>query len=316
MAPPETQLARPSTGRGRGLALVCLAGVLWGTIGPAIPVIHAASGLSPLTIGGYRAFVAVVVLVIAAAAMRRSRDCVRLGRRHWRRVVAVGVSTATFQLFFFVAVLWTGVSITTVVCLGFAPVLLLITGSARLRRAPSTGQTATVTVAVLGLLLVSVVGSSGDDAPHAVLGVPAALVSGAAYAFSAEAAEPLTQRLDTLTMTTLTTGVAAMVLIPVGLVVPWASGDGLWTSDAGSWALIGYLGAVTMALAYALLFTGLRTTPSGAAVVATLLEPVTAVVIAVVFLGERLTVAGVVGVVLIMAAIGRLGRHTKEPAPQ
>ncbi|MFD5091955.1 DMT family transporter [Amycolatopsis thailandensis] len=316
MTTTETQPVQASAGQGRGLVLVCLAGVLWGTIGPAIPVVHVASGLSPLAIGGYRAFFAVVVLVIAAAAMRRSRDCVRLGRRHWRRVTAVGVSTAIFQLFFFVAVLWTGVSITTVVCLGFAPVLLLITGSVRRRRRPSAGQFLTVTVAVTGLLLVSVVGSPDGESPYPVLGVFAALVSGAAYAFSAEAAAPLSLRLDTLTMTTTTTCVAAMVLVPAGLVVPLASGGGIWTADLGSWALIGYLGAVTMALAYALLFTGLRTTPSGAAVVATLLEPVTAVVIAVVFLGERLTVAGVVGVVLIMAAIGSLGRHSKEPAPQ
>ena len=71
-----------------------------------------------------------------------------------------------------------------------------------------------------------------------------------------------------------------------------------------------------MAVAYALLFTGLRTTPSGSAVVATLLEPVTAVVIAVAFLGEHLTVAGVVGSLLILAAIASLGGQAEEPPPQ
>lgn len=314
MASTETKPARTSAGR--GLVLVCLAGVLWGTIGPAIPLIHDASRLSPPTIGGYRAIVAVLVVVIAAVSMRRVRSCVRLGRRHWRRITAVGVLTALFQLLFFVAVLWTGVSITTVVCLGFAPVLLLVTGSARGRRLPSAGQALTVVVAVVGLLLVSVAGSPGGDVAHPVLGVLAALGSGTAYALSADSAAPLSQRLDTLTMTTTTTCVAAAVLVPAGLILPLLTGDPLGTADVGSWALIGYLGAVTMALAYALLFTGLRTTPSGAAVVATLLEPVTAVVIAVVFLGERLTVLGVVGVVLIMAAIGGLGRQTKEPAPQ
>lgn len=316
MATTETRPVETSAGRGRALVLVCLAGVLWGTIGPVIPVVHDASGLSPLAIGGYRALVAVVVLVIAAAVLRRSRECVRLGRRHWRRVTVVGVSTAIFQLLFFVAVLWAGVSVTTVVCLGFAPVLLLVTGSVRRRRRPSAGQFLTVAVALAGLLLVGVAGSPAGEAPYPVLGVLAALASGASYALSAEAAGPLSLRLDTLTMTTTTTFVAAMVLVPAGLIVPVATGGGIWTGDIGSWALIGYLGAVTMALAYALLFTGLRSTPSGAAVVATLLEPVTAVVIAVVWLGERLTVAGVVGVVLIMAAIGGLGWRSKEPAPR
>ena len=93
-------------------------------------------------------------------------------------------------------------------------------------------------------------------------------------------------------------------------------GDAFRTSDAVSWALIGYLGVFTLAIAYALLFTGLRSTPSGAAVVATLLEPVTAVLIAVTLLGEHLTLAGVVGSLLIVAAITSLGRTSEAPTPQ
>ncbi|MFI7615562.1 DMT family transporter [Nonomuraea terrae] len=294
----------------RGLLLVCLAGVVWGTIGPTAQVVHDASGLSALTIGAYRAIAAVVVLVAAAAMMGRLRACVSLGRRHWRRVSAVGVLTAAFQLLFFVAVLWAGVSVATVVSLGFAPVLLLVIGSARRRSRPSAGQVLTAAVALFGLLLISVAGGTAEEAPHPTLGVLAALASGAAYALSAESAAPLTQRLDTLTLTTVTMSVTAAALVPGGLLVAYARGEPLMTGDTGSWLLIVYLGTVTMALAYALLYAGLRTTPSGAAVVATLLEPVTAVVIAIVFLGERLTPAGLAGALLIMAAIATLGRRS------
>ena len=222
----------------RGLFLVCLAGVVWGTIGPAVRLVHDRSGLSPLPIGAYRAIAAVAVLLATAAAMRRLRGCVAAGRRHWRRVTAVGLLTAAFQLLFFVAVLGAGVSVATVVCLGFAPLLLLVIG------------------------------------------------------------------------------VTAAALVPGGLLAAWLSGERLVTADTGSWQLIVYLGVVTMAVAYALLFAGLRTTPSGSATVATLLEPVTAVVIAVAFLGERLAPGGIAGTLLIMAAIGSLGRGRHEAAPQ
>ena len=110
--------------------------------------------------------------------------------------------------------------------------------------------------------------------------------------------------------------VAAAVLVPCGLMLAVAQGESLTSSSASSWLLIAYLGVVTMALAYALLFTGLRSTASGSAVVATLLEPVTAVVIAVLFLGESLTTTGVVGSLLILAAIASLGRQSEEPPPQ
>ena len=80
-----------------------------------------------------------------------------------------------------------------------------------------------------------------------------------------------------------------------------------------TWAGLVDLGSVTMALAYVLLFAGRRTTASGSVAVATLLEPVTAVVIAVLVLGETLTPAGMLGSLLILAAIGSLGLRQEIP---
>lgn len=300
----------------RGLALVSLAGVLWGTIGPGVHLVHERSGLSALIISAYRACVAVVVLLLAATMTGRLATAWSQARPQWRRVFVVGLLTAAFQLLFFFAVIATGVSVATVVALGFAPVLLLVVSSGRRRRLPSAARVLTVTTAVVGLLLVSVEGGAADQASNPVLGILAALGSGAAYGLATEVAAPLSQRLDTLTITTATMTVAAAVLVPGGLVLAYLRHDAFTTEDTGSWLLILYLAVVTMAVAYALLFTGLRDTPSGAVVVATLLEPVTAVVIAVLFLGEQLTLAGAVGALLILAAIASLGRDRESPPPQ
>jgi DME family drug/metabolite transporter len=71
-----------------------------------------------------------------------------------------------------------------------------------------------------------------------------------------------------------------------------------------------------MALAYAMFYAGLRTTPGNAAVLATLLEPVTAAVAAAVVLGERLSAIGIAGTLLILAALASLGsRSAAPPAP-
>jgi DME family drug/metabolite transporter len=61
-----------------------------------------------------------------------------------------------------------------------------------------------------------------------------------------------------------------------------------------------------MALAYGLLYAGLRTVEGSAAVVATLLEPVTAAIAAALFLGEGIGAVGVVGMLLILSAVLRL----------
>lgn len=169
--------ARPSaaTRPASGLLLVCLAGVIWGTIGPGVKLVHEGSGLSPLTISAYRALAALVMLLGLVLGMRRLATSWSRARLQWRRALVVGGLTAVFQLLFFLAVVTTGVSIATVVCLGFAPVLLLGVGCYQRRRPPSVGAVLTVVVAVTGLLLVCVAGGSGDVAPEPVLGVLAAL---------------------------------------------------------------------------------------------------------------------------------------------
>ena len=77
---------------------------------------------------------------------------------------------------------------------------------------------------------------------------------------------------------------AAALLLPLALrqglnltAVPWSA-----------WGLLMYLGVVTTALGYVVFLRGLRSTPATFASVLTLLEPLVAVVLAVVFLGERL----------------------------
>ena len=299
----------------RGLALVCLAGVIWGTIGPGVDLVHGRSGLSSLTIGAYRSVAAVLTLWVAVLLTGRGPACRELLMRRWRRVVVLGLLTAGFMLLFFVAVLAVGVSVATVVSLGVAPLLLLALTSAQRRQPPGPHEVGTVLAAVLGLGLVGLSGGGQGGGPVWV-GLLAAVAAGSAYGVSADVGVVITRHYDALAITTLTMTVAALVLVPGGLLVAWGRGESLTTDDASTWALLAYLGAVTMSLAYVLLFAGMRSTPSGAVVVATLLEPVTAVVIAVGWLGERLTTPAAVGTLSIVAAIGSLGPRGTDPQPQ
>jgi DME family drug/metabolite transporter len=66
-----------------------------------------------------------VVLVVIALVTRRFATSWSLAVHQWRRVIMVGLLTAAAEVLFFIAVVATGVSIATGVCLGFAPVLLL-----------------------------------------------------------------------------------------------------------------------------------------------------------------------------------------------
>ncbi|MEU4451011.1 DMT family transporter [Nocardioides sp. NPDC023903] len=93
-----------------------------------------------------------------------------------------------------------------------------------------------------------------------------------------------------------------LALTPLALL----GGGPLVSPSATVWAWLVYLGVATMALAYGRLYAGLRTTPSSAATVASLMEPVAASVAAAAVLGERLAAPAVAGVVLILIAVAGL----------
>ena len=78
--------------------------------------------------------------------------------------------------------------------------------------------------------------------------------------------------------------VGAAVLLPCLAFV----GGPRVTTDPVALAWLVYLGALTMALAYVLLYSGLRVVAPSTAVIASLVEPVTAAVVAAVVLQEPL----------------------------
>lgn len=297
-----------------GLLQISAAGVLWGTGGLAVQVIREHAPMSVLTISAYRMLVAAVVLAVALAALGRVGGVVSLLRSRPGPTVLVGVSTAAYQAMYFGAVVWAGVSVATVVSLGLAPLLLTVVQALRTRRAPHAGDLVVLATALTGLVLVSTAaGAASGTGPHPWWGILAASGSGAAYALTTVVGEPLAQSTDPLTLTTATTTVGALALAPAGLLAGLTVGP-LASTDPVVLGTLGYLGVLTMALAYGLLYAGLRTAAASAAVIATLLEPVTAAVVAATFLDERLGVWGWTGTGLVLAAVAGLGRRTPAPA--
>lgn len=288
-----------------GLLQISLAGVLWGTGGLGVRVVRDHVPMSVLTISAWRMGLAAAVLLLAVVALRAGGSLARLLRERPRRVLLVGCGTAAYQALYFGAVVAVGVTVATVVSLGLAPVLLTVADAVRHGRRPTGERLLVLAAALTGLVLVSVFAGhgGGTTGPHPGLGVALAVASGAAYALATALGEPLARATGPLTLTTATTSVGALALAPF-LLADAVRGEPVLTSDPVVVTTLVYLGLMTMALAYGLLYAGLRTADGSAAVVATLLEPV--------FLDERVGVGGVVGTLLILAAVGGLGRRSPD----
>ncbi|WP_374456848.1 DMT family transporter [Nocardioides sp.] len=295
----------------RGLTEVAAASVLWGTGGLAVQLIREHDDLSPVTISAWRMALAAAVLLAALLLARRGGELLDLARSSPRQLLAVGVGTAAYQGFYFVSVTQVGVAVSTVVSLGLAPVLLTVAESVRHRSAPAPGRLAVLVAALTGLVLVSVAGHESSTGPAPVAGVVLAIASGTTYALTTAAGGSISRTTSPLVLTSGMTLVGAAVLLPCLALV-----DGpRVTTDVPALAWLVYLGVLTMALAYVLLYSGLRVVAPSTAVTASLVEPVTAAVVAAVVLGETLGPAAVVGILLVLGAVAGLGRPTAAAGP-
>lgn len=297
-----------------GIVQVSAAGVLWGTGGLVVTLLHEREGLGAMTASAWRMAIAAVALLAFVALTGRLDRLRTVARRHPVRAAVVGVGTATYQALYFVAVLAVGVSVATVVALGLAPVLAATWEHARSRTRPAPRQLLVLLAALAGLVLISATGHPGGTTPHdrPGLGIVLATAAGVVYAATTVLGHRVARDTDPVALTTYSTTAGAVVLLPF-LGVAAASGAPVLAGDPVTLGLLAYLGIGTMALSYGLLYAGLRTTPGSAATVATLLEPVSAAVLAAVVLGERLAWPGLVGGALILLAVAALrGPQTEE----
>jgi len=331
----------PRAARRRGLAAIATAAALWGTSGATGQLLADRSDLSPVAVGFLRCALAAVLLAglraVASPARGRSRPPAREHATHpaaagsggarrprgsWRgvvsgadlgRVLAVGAGLALYQSCYFAAVARAGVSVATLVTLGLAPVLVAVASVLLGAERPDRGVLTALLTALAGLALLvggggataagdlpaSGTGAGGGGAAGSLL----AAGSAAGYAGVTLVSRSLGGRVEAGDLTLAGFAVAAVLLAPLALV-----GGLALPSSPAAWVLLLYLGAVPTALAYRLFFAGLRTTSPTVASILTLVEPLTATLIAAVALGERLGPTGVVGGGLLLAAVVVLAR--------
>lgn len=297
-----------------GLLQVCAAGVLWGTGGLVVTVLHERDGVSAMTVSAWRMTIAAIALIGFVLVAGRFGSACRTFREHPALAIVIGAGTAAYQGLYFVSVLMTGVTVATVVSLGLAPVLAAAWEHARAGTRPGRRDLVVLASALLGLILISVTGHHGSAAPddRPVLGLVLAVAAGATYAATTVLGHTLAQQVDPVVLTTCATTAGAVLLLPF-LVLAAAQGEPVAVTSPTSLALLLYLGVATMALAYGLLYAGLRTTSGSAATVATLVEPISAAALAAALLGERLSAIAVVGAVLILAAVVGLRPEDERP---
>jgi len=287
----------------RGFGLVAAAGTLWGTIGPATQAIYALTNTSALSISFFRAFFATPIFVIQCWFLFGTK-AFHIPRRDFGIMMLIGIFTGLSQTAYLIAIPLAGVTISTLVGVCIAPVSVALV-SVLFRFEPFNRKVMLALVcALIGTVLVVGI-EPGTELPHdALVGVLFSIACGWLYAGAIVCGRFVARRAHTAQINAISFASNGSMLFVIGL---FTSGLHVVYPLQG-WLLLLYLGVIPTVVGYGLFMAGMKTTQATIAGIITLLEPVTAAVLAAVLFGERLTALGIFGALLLLGAIVVLAR--------
>ncbi|WP_137846090.1 EamA family transporter [Microbacterium sp. 2FI] len=298
---------------------VLAAAVLFGTTGTSQAL--GPEGTTPLSIGVMRMVIggtglALIAFALAARHAKRPGAAPRpsLGVRPVALMTLTGLCLAVYQPLFFLGTERNGVAVGTVVALGSAPILAGLLEWAITRRMPTPTWMAATALATLGVVLLGAGGSAGDTGGTDPIGLLGSVGAGATFAIIANAQRRLLDEgWDPFTVVG-GMGASSAAIAAVGL--PFV--DLAWLGTTSGLAMALWLGIATISIAYVLFTWGLSGLTAATAATLTLGEPLTASVLGIVVLGERLSTLALVGLVVLAAGLALLAwgsRAPRDPVP-
>jgi drug/metabolite transporter, DME family len=281
--------------------VVLLGAILWGTTGTAQTFLP--QTIHPLAVGASRLAVGGFSLLIILLIMRK----INFRNWPWKSTLYAAISMAIFQYLFFSSVRLTGVAIGTVVTIGSAPVFSGIIEWLLLKRRPTRVWIMATVLAIIGCVLLFL---NKDGIVVNPVGVAMSLGAGLLFAFYTLVNKDVLEKVDAVPAVAVIFSMSAMMLLPFLFLFET---EGLMTGRGISVVL--YLGIVTTSVAYILFSAGLKRIPSSSAVTLSLAEPLTAAILSVIVVGERLDGTSWMGIFLLLGGILVLtlsGRKVKK----
>jgi drug/metabolite transporter, DME family len=282
----------------RDFLFIVAASIAWGTVGIANQAIYAHVTTNALSLAFLRLAIAAPLFFLARWISPDQRS---LPIKHRDRAVMMlmGGLQALYQSCYSAAIPYAGVTVSTLIALCAAPVIVALV-SAFTTRKPLTPLTLIALASALGgtILLVATPSHLMGKASVSLPGVLLAFLAACGYAGFILCGRLLTDRCHPLQVNSIAFGTGALLLflfaLPTGLVVVYPTRD---------WLILLYLGCIPTALAYGLFQVGMRSLSATVISIVTLFEPLTAAVLAWIIFGEELGPLGLLGALLLLGAM-------------
>jgi DME family drug/metabolite transporter len=278
---------------GGGTLFILAAALLWGTTGTAQGL--APAGVNSIALGALRVLVgggALLTIAIYRGSLK--------GGPPWPLVptAVTAIFIAVYQLSFFAAVSLTGVAVGTMVAIGSSPVAAGLLGYLVRRERLGKRWGAATVLAVAGCILLV---AGGGDLLADPKGILLALLAGFSYAAYTVSIKGLLEGHSPDGVLAVVFCGAALIMAPLLLFF-----DSSWVLSVRGVVVVLHLGVCATAGSYWLFARGLRTVKVGTAATLSLGEPLTAALLGVLVLGERIGLWQAGGILLLFSGIAIL----------
>lgn len=294
-----------------GLLLVAVSACLWATVGVATQLVPQSRLLGPELLGLSRTAIAGPVLLGMAWASRQT-GLARIRLVCPVLLVVFALCSVVFQICLFRSFAEIGVTLTVFLTVCLPPVLAALAELVWLRRPPRAPMAAALVLAICGLFAL-VIGPDAADLDRAgnLRGLGLSALASVAFVGMSLAARRLSAVSDPLLVSGLGLALSGVILLPV---IALSTGFPAAGTVAGHDVilLLAYLGLVPTALAYFCFCKGMSACRSAlSGLVASMVEPMVATLLAIVLLNEALSPFDLAGCLLLMAAMGLLCRESR-----
>lgn len=281
----------------RGFCLIACSSVAWGTSGLSFQILYALSDTNALSLAFWRLAIAAPLFLLSGWLVL-DRGLFHIKRRDLWVMLLMGGLQASYQASFIAALPLAGVIVSTLIALCVAPVIVAVSSALLVREHLAPLTLLALVGALGGTVLLVLAHPQPHQADLSLFGVILALISASCYAGFVLCGRRLTAHYHTLQINSIAFGTGSLLLLLL------ASSTSLATSyPLTGWLILLYLGVIPTALAYGLFQIGMRAVSATVASIVTLCEPLTASVLATLFLHETLQATGLLGAILLLGAL-------------
>ena len=268
--------------------MMILSMAIFGTLGLFVRNINVASGELAL----YRAVMAALFLTTVFLITKRRIEWTKI-RKEVPILIASGVAVGINWILLFEAYKYTTISLATL-SYYFAPVLVTAICPFLFKEKLTPKQIICFVMSTLGIVLITGIG--GADGQNNLVGIMFGLGAAVFYA-SVILLNKFIKNVGGMDRTLLQFIAAILVLLPY---VASTSGFSLGGLDTLGWSCLLVVGLVHTGITYTMYFSSLKDLPGQKVAILSYIDPLVAIAISVLVLGEAMTVTQMIGGTLIL----------------